>query len=335
MQNFISPEFVKDDLEYLIRNADVKVNKRINRLKVLYQSMGLDPNKVDDLPQLVDKGNKVFNQQEIDDFINTVPDEFTRVVQLQGKLKDNDLKKTIEGLLTSQLNSNMMVYEVSYNLVVRLLKRIESDKHFGPLYHQNDFIPVFKGGLASRLVLLSKFPDFENEIKQAFGFGGDNDCSFMINPDLPNFDELQNRLIKICHKFLLDVSGPASYGLVNKQAINVNSINLNGIIIPVQSFEKHSFSIVDGGVMTSDYAHRKPVYVSRNDTLDFQIAGGRGKFALVRLKQAFKVGSRVLSAEILDIAIPHKHDDNFRNHFNCFKDGTYLIKAKFTNGELI
>ncbi len=336
MQNFISPNFILDDLTSLIQNIDVKVTKRINRLKVIYLAMGKNPNDVDLLPHLTDSNNIDFSETTVLDFINIPTDEYVDTVYLQNNIKDDTLKKTIESLLTAGLNSNLKIYEVSYNLIIRLLKKIENDSRFGPLLLQKKLIPIFKGGLASRLVLLAHYPQYADEIKDMFGFGGDNDCSFMLDPELPNFDTIHLQLIELCHNYLLNISGITSYGIIEQQANKLKSINVNGIKIPVKISEKNSFSIIESGVLKADYTHRKKVFVSRNDTLDYQgLNGSRGKFALVRLKQAFVVGNRVFGAEILDIAIPHKLDDNFVSHYQHFKDGSYITNGKLVNGLLI
>jgi len=333
--NFVSPAFLLDDLCRLITTVPVKVQKRILRVMVVLACLGRSPNDVNSLPLIAEIITPPFTATDVDNFLKTPSTEFDDIIKFGKNRQDDTLKKSIEALLTAGLNSDLSIYEASYKLVVRLLIRLENDIYFGSLIAQKKLIMVFKGGIASRLVLLALFPKFKNEIKKSFGLGGDNDCSFMLDPELPDFDEIHSKLTDFCHKFLYEVAGSMGCGKAAHYARKVKSVNLNGINIPVEPAERHSFHVRDNQIMTMDYIHRKSVYVSRNDTLDFHVFGSRACFVLIRIKQAYKVANKVMGAEILDIAIPRRADVDYVTHFKHFRDGTYITRACLRDGWLV
>lgn len=333
--NFVSIKNIEEDLRALIEFSNIKVSKRVARLKTLYKIIGLNPEDVESFPTAKELKADSVDIGELNGFLNAPAPSFQKSIQLEKDQTIKLMKQTLEALLTAKLNSNLKIYEVSYNIFVRLLKRIENDHRFGPLFLQKKLIPVCKGGIAARLVLLAKYPNFAADIEKSFGLGGDNDCMLLLDPTLENFEDIHQSLTVFVQEFLFQIAGPFAQGIVKQQADKIKSISVDDTVIDVSSCERHAFTIVDGNMMHQHEDQFKGIFTTRNDTLDFNNTdGSRCKFSLIRLKKAFKIGQKVLGAEILDISIPHNLDNHHRDNFARYQSGEFIQKGKLLNGKL-
>lgn len=332
--NFISLEYLVKDLEWLVENCSLKVSKRLKRLEILYEILGQDTSKINHMKILKEKKIE-YNKPDIDEFLANTGDTFRKTIKLPTIAKDDYVKKLFESELTSMLNQNLRVYELSYKIFSRLVNKLKRHNIFGKLIAQRKLIYVLKGSVAARLVLLAKFPQQKKKIDEAFKLGGDNDCAIILDPDLENYDELHTQLSDLIYKFMLDISGCSSHGIILQEAKKIKSVKIDDQCYDVKECEKHSFYINDGK-LENIFWHNKKIIVSRNDNIEFYGDNGVDfyNFGLIRLKKAFTILGKKVSAEILDIAIIRRKQVNYREHFIGFQNGKYMIKGNFTNGNL-
>lgn len=326
----VSPIQILADLTDCVTTTTSKVQKRLNRLRVVCDAMKMDPDMYISQLKIAEEKNMTVSDEEILDFINkpALLDEKYHF-ELSKDGVDDTVKKTIEAELTNRLNNNadLAIYKITCGLMARIWKRISRHSILGPLVAQRDIILVHKGGIAQRLVLLNKFPHMKEQIEQYFGLGGDNDCNILMNPQIFDYDAIREILIEFVHSNMISLVGVLSCGTVDVRAHQIKDIHVGGLDIPVESSKRNHFTIKP--TANSSYLDinvmRHGVFISYNDDLSFKDEIGRNvHFTLLRYKKAFLVGNRILGAEMLDISIPHKDEDKAVGHFHHYFTGQWI-----------
>jgi hypothetical protein len=317
------------DLTECVTTSRTKVAKRLIRLKVVCYLAGIDYESYIKLHKIQEEDFLDITAEEILALTNVLQDiTYDRVV-LNGVLNDAP-KKAIEAALTSAINKDLHVYFVMCNLTCKLVKRLQRHTVFGPLYSSRDLIFLHKGGIAQRISLLHSFPQHAKEIKKAFGLGGDNDCTVILNPSLPQYDQVRTLLVGFIQHFMEEHLYQVSCGTIDTRAKLVKSISVAGLTLPVSKCERQSYNIrLDGvtSIMDSSVS-RTGVFMSVNDTLEFNDEIGRtAHFTLLRYKKSFNVGSNTFGAELLDITIPYPNDVKSASDWYHYKSGNYTCKV--------
>jgi len=210
-----------------------------------------------------------------------------------------------------------------------LIRRISNHSIFEPLFKEKKIIIVHKGSIAQRLVLLHHFPRHKQSIDQYFKYGGDNDCAVLVDPNLEQYDQIRSFLVSYIVSFMVEKVGSFSCGDVETRAKEITSITIGNLTLPVKPVSWNHFKIhSDGDVTFMDTAITKDsVFVSNNNALTFKDDAGRTThFTLLRYKKAFQVGKAIVSAKLLDIAIPHKDDLKYLHDFHYYRSGMYTCE---------
>ncbi len=326
----ISPQQILHDLTDCVTTTPSKVNKRVNRLNVVCKLLKLNDDYIFNL-KLCKEYPTSWDPDDIQAFVNTpLPYYDSNVVLFGDETKNDSIKKLIESELTSNLNSDLELYIITCGIVRKMFFIMSRTKGFKTLIETNRIILVHKGGVAQRLILLSKYPEHEIAIKRYFALGGDNDCCLYIDPSLSDYTDIHKQCVTFVWDYMVDYLPSFAKGIVNQYANQVKSINIIGKNYPVKACSRRSFTI---NCPTSDIPkhhmivmdQNEAVFASRNDTLEFNDEIGRlCKFSLLRYKKAFLVGNRMLGAEILDISIPYMTEVKSAETFHEFKSGAYI-----------
>lgn len=325
----VSVKHILYDIEDCITTSDQKVAKRLARLRAVLTMCEYNPDYYISQLKICEERSMQVADGDILKFVShAIEESSTRVEFRNDEVKDDTIKKVIEAELTSRLNRTIGLYKITCNLMARIWKRIQRHSIFGSLCKAQQILLVHKGGIAQRLVLLEEFPEHKDLIEQNFKLGGDNDVNIIINPILNQYDEIRSLLVDYVHHCLIEFAGTFSCGTVATRAKEITSIRVGGLDLPVQSCERNHFTIrPDGDVSYLDTDIMKEgVFTSYNDSLKFEDAIGRtSHFTLLRIKKAFRVGKRILGAELLDIAVPHRDESKMNiEAFHKYQSGMWI-----------
>lgn len=327
----VSPLQIFDDLKDCVTSSSTKVQKRLNRLRVLCILLKIDPDVFISHLKVCEEKNINPSIESIKKFINRpLPNNSSEIIIFDKEPVDDSIKKLLESILTSKLNSDLMLYKITCGIVRRLMNSANRHSILGPLIKRKQLILVHKGGVAQRLVLLNKYPEHEEIIKQAFNLGGDNDTNIYIDPNIDNYEEIHKLTTDFVWDFLLKNINRFTQGTVNKYADNIKEIMILGESFPVKSVFRNNFRINTANDICEQQhmiiqGSKQGVFATRNDTLEFKDEVGRlCKFSLLRYKKAFQIGERILGAEILDISIPHRAEEKSAIVFHQYKNGNYI-----------
>lgn len=313
----VSPNEIISDYLYILTSSRMKASKRIKRLSFICDLLGLNSNKLlNDAHVLKEKPRKMTSRDLYEYFFSETNDD-------REDGKESDINKEIGDTLTKRLNADDVIYNMTCRYTYELVQQLKNHKIFGSLIANKSIIFLHKGSMAQKRLFKQLYPERSNEIEAVFGTGGDNDCTVLINPSLPNFNKTRYLLIDYIHHFLLQNVDSISEGIVNQYANSIKSIRLYGETLHISPCKRHYFMILDNGDRVTDH-HRNKVYVSRNDNLNFlDEANNQAKFSLLRFKKAFKVRYRGISknigAEILDISVPDRGDYRLMTEFDKYK----------------
>ena len=336
----VSPINVLYDLTDCVTTVNTKVSKRLKRLRAVCLCLNMDPETY--ISQLViakEKGIDIPIANVLE-YLNRAPSKNeTGIIELPTSEEyDESVKKYIEAMLTAKLNSDLSLYYETCEVAHKIVNRIRHHLLFGPLFDDKRIIFVHKGGIAQRISLLDKFPKYKSEIESAFNLGGDNDCNIIIDPQLPDYDSVRSQLVKYVHTQMLDLVESFSEGKVREKAETVTSIEISIpsvggtteyiLNIPVESTKRNNFRLYSEGIGTHYLdidVDKNSVHVSSNDTLKFTDEIGRTcHFTLLRYKKGFKVGNRILGAELLDISIPYRDETKAYESFHHYYSGQWI-----------
>jgi len=327
----VSTHQIFHDLEDCITSSNTKVEKRLQRLRVVCMLMGIEPDIYISHLKICEEESPKVTLEEVQNFLSRpLPLPDSQTILFDHEPGDDKAKKLVESQLTSKLNSDLTLYKITCGIVSRLFCKIKRHPIFRELVKNKQIILVHKGGIAQRLVLLSEYPEHEELIKKYFGFGGDNDCNFIIDPLLENYEEIYKILVDFIWDFIMKEVDGFSYGVVNAYASAFNSIELFGEKFKVTLAERHHF-VISNPNESIVYPHMdinqnaQTVFATKNETLSFLDEKNRlCKFTLERFKKAFKVGERLVGAEILDISISHKDETKAAVSFHHYKSGQWV-----------
>jgi hypothetical protein len=329
----VSPIQILHDLADCITTTNTKIAKRLARLKVTCKCMGIDYEKY--VSHLVVQKENITNisPELLSEYLLFPASEFSsnidRVILGDGR-RDESIKKTIEAILTASINSDTLLYADTCVLSNVFVQRVIQHSIFGPLFDDKRIIFVYKGGIAQRLSLLASFPEYSSEIKEAFGYGGDNDCTFIVDPQLPNYTYVRTLLVDFVYHCMLEYATRFSKGIVKEKSESITSIEIPGIPpIPVEAINRENFRLYKeqgNNVLEIDtFTEKDVVYTTSNDTLKFNDEIGRiCSFTLLRYKKAFKVGNRIIGAELLDVSIPHRDESKASENYHHYYSGQWI-----------
>jgi hypothetical protein len=346
----VTLHYLLHDLVDCLTTSPHKIAKRLARLRLLCILMGIDPDAYIRHLVIPKEVNVHATDAEITKFIweKQGCEEYygyAPIVYEKDRQINDTVKKLIEAELTSGLNADGVLYKLTCrNISAPLCKRLSKHSVFGPLMKAGDLQIVHKGGVAYYHLLCDEFPDRLEEIRRVFGYGGDNDISCMLNPNLEGYDDLHKLLVDYVWHYLVDKSSRFGEGsAINKRAKKLKTIKVGGVTMSVQPAERRSFQIrANGNVsLQENLVSKHPVPVSRND-LDFPDEIGRPcTFTLVRAKKAlfvtpihsddfgalYDIEGQVFGSELIDLAIPHRKEDKYRLTFHYYKSGQWTRKA--------
>lgn len=328
--NCVSKQQIMHDLVDCITSCNTKVQKRIKRLELLCILMGIDPKNYIQSLKICAEISTEIDLNSLFEYLllpKTKSEELT--VYLSTDTPNDTLKRLIESELTKKLNTvrGLDTYRFTCGIVNELWERIRKHTIFKELTETRDLLLLYKGGIAQRLVLLHHYPEKYDEINSRFGLGGDNDSSLLLNPTIPNYDEIYGMLIDYVHCFMIEKLGEVS-DFIEPIARSVTEIEVLGTELTVTQQDRCNFKIEKGDTCYNILTltnEKRPIFNSRNESLRFLDEAGRVCcFALLRYKKAFGVGNRVLGAEILDISIPHKEETKAILSFEKYKSGEWM-----------
>jgi len=265
----------------------------------------------------------------------------------QNAVHDN-VKKAIEAALTEKMNNdkNLTTYKITSGIFRKICKGIQRHSVFAKYCASKQILFIQKGSVAQRLSLLSEFKEpYQVElINKHFALGGDNDCTILIDHNLPNCMDLHKALSEYLHVKMLEYVAGLSNGNIQRIAQGVKKINVSGVELEVEPCMRQHFSIKRANAETDEpevnavmdlSVERNGIFFSENDTLKFTDEVGRiCNFTLFRYKKAFKVrvpstpGYKILGAELLDISMPKPDSDKSRNSFHLYKSGQYTREVE-------
>lgn len=345
----VSMHFLLHDLTDCITTCPQKIAKRLRRLRRVCILMGIDPDAYIRGLVIPEEVNAHATDEEILNFMRSNQHEeyygYEPIVYEKDRVLNDTVKKLIESELTSGLNADGELYKLTCRNISRpLYNHLLSHGVLGDLLRSGDLIMVHKGGVAYYHLLIDSFPDQAEDIKRDFGYGGDNDISCMLNPDLPNYDSYHKLLVNVIWNFLIKQSKRFGEGsAINKHSKNLKTIKVGGITMSVQPAERKSFEICDNGdvMIQNNSVSMQPVYTSKNDLKFKDTIGRLCMFTLVRARRALfvtpiyddakgpikDIAGRVFSSELIDIACPRKKEDKYRLTFHHYKSGQWVRKT--------
>lgn len=328
----VSPQQILHDLTDCVTTVNTKVAKRLRRLRVACVCLGIDADMY--ISQLVIAKEKGIDIPITDilHFLNRPPAKHEGgLFELENLDYDDSIKKAVEATLTAELNSDLSLYLETCKIAHKIVTRIINHSIFGPLFNDKRIIFIHKGGIAQRISLLSRFPEYADQIKEAFNLGGDNDCNIIVDPQLVDYEETRDLLVNYVNHCLIEFVDSFSRGIVDTKAKSVSVVKIQSahtsLEIEVKATERNNFKLYkSGNVSYLDIdVVKNSVYVSANDTLSFtDEIGRRCHFTLMRYKKGFQVGNRILGAELLDIAIPHKDESKAYENFHHYYSGQWI-----------
>jgi len=319
------------DLVDCVTHSRTKVDKRIQRLTVMCTLIGVDPEIYISNLKICKEKTPLISINDIKEFISKpLPIHENERVIFDHSPADDSIKKLLEARLTTKLNADLILYKITCGIVSRLFCKIKRHPTFKALVANKQIILVHGGGIAQRLVLTNEYPEHRALIEKYFGLGGDNDCCLLLDPFTENYDGVYKELVEFVWNFIMKEINCFSYGVVNAYANAVTSIEVMGETLKVTPTDRNHFVISsskeDPKLSYMDvHSDKNCVYATRNETLEFKDETGRlCKFTLERIKKAFKIGERVIGAEILDISIPHKKEEKILSNFGRYKSGEWI-----------
>ncbi len=328
----VSPVEMLEDLTECVTKASTKVNKRLERLKVVCKCLNISYDTyISQFVVLQDTNVK----QSLGSFFEFLYGQYkpkqSGIFKINNNFGESICKRTIESALTAKMNSDLGVYYLTCGIAKDILNRINDHSIFGSLLKKNRLIFVHKGGIAQRLALLHLYPQYESEIKTSFALGGDNDITVIIDPSIDNYDLTRNSLIEYIHNLMKEMASKINVDMVKDRARSFNSINIEtsdgAIDIPVHPQNRRDFKIYKNGDMSymDVYVTCNEVYTSLNEDIEF-VDGCKKtcKFSLLRYKQSFRVGNRIIGAELMDISIPHRLESRSSDLFSNYNSGKWL-----------
>jgi hypothetical protein len=231
---------------------------------------------------------------------------------------DTEIRKAISGELTKALNCDDTVYDLTCVYVVRLIRELFKDLTLGPLLLTREIVFVLKGSMAQKRVFCQLYPQYAEQIMATFGFGGDNDCGFLINPDMDDFDKI-HELLRDQVRYFVEVNkfNLALESELNIAMANVTSIKVGGVRLEVEAAATMDFQVSERDGMalqhTDEFYGANTVYCTVSDPKFNDDGGNLARFNLCRAKACFKVtlpgvGWSYVGAEILDIATPYQNE---------------------------
>lgn len=334
--------------------SKVKTNKRWGRFVMICKIMDIIPDEYlrDYFP-----GKSIQEEVVMEDvseqsleFLKT-PHEFTigTVIIEDGTLADAP-KKCLEAALTAAANSNLHMYRSTCAHINKLLIRLKSNPILRKYFASKDILFILKGGIVQRLVITNeilrrKFTPlvasaYIKEVNQKFAFGGDNDTGFLVNPSLREYVMVRTLLVHTVYSWMMEKLNDFTTGTFSQMYRSIKSIDVGENRLEVTPAPRPHFIMqrvfIDGEMKSEmlSMPNDEPVFVSMNDTLDFiDDIGRRAKFTLIRYKGSYRVTyvddgieySRVLGAELLDIAIPHRKESKLDQiSFDKYQNGTWI-----------
>lgn len=336
---FVSCAQVYHDYQYLLLCSGQKQEKRLRRFRFICSLLSYNPDQFLDtvtLPQPT-AGVGVKADDVTSFFENGDADEVhyePMLLNSQDTDVDLEIKRAICAELTNGVNRTDDVYNITCGYVSRLLKFLKKNPILAKLFDEKEVIFVLKGSMAQKRVFKAAYPNRVVDIEAAFGNGGDNDCNVLINPRRPDFAAIHRMVVEGVHTFLLQEVPRISIGSVNSFAKAIDSITVAGVQLKVRAHQRQGFHLsADGSGATwcNLQVTRHPVYVSRNDTLDFKDElGNRAKFTLLRLKYAFEVSlhgkGKIFGGEVLDIAVPDQNEYRIGLEFAQYQSGKWTTE---------
>lgn len=328
----VSPIQILHDLTDCVTTVNTKVTKRLKRLRVACLCLDIDPDTyISNLMVAKEKGIDI-PLCDIIQYLNRPPAKHEGgLFELENQDYDDSVKKTVEAQLTAELNSDLDLYMETCKIANKIVVRIIHHSIFGPLFNDKRIIFIHKGGIAQRISLLSKFPQYSDQIKEAFNLGGDNDCNIIVDPQLGDYEEVRSLLVSYVNHCMIEFVDAFSKGIVETKARNISNIEIKTIDgdldIVIESVSRNNFKLYKNGdvsYLEIDVV-KNTVYTSYNDTLSFKDDIGRlCHFTLLRYKKGFKVGNRTVGAELLDIAIPHRDESKAHENFHHYYSGQWI-----------
>ena len=338
---FVSPIQILHDLTDCLTTVNTKIAKRLARLKVVCKCVGIDADQYISHLVIQKEIGVNISADEIEEYcLRAKINNTEEIVTLNNSPKDETVKKAIEAALTSSLNSDTLLYSQACIISNIFVERVRHHSVFGPLFNDKRIIFVYKGGIAQRISLLSVYPQYSEDIKKVFGYGGDNDCTFLVDPQLPNYTAIRQLLVDYIHHCMLEYATRFS-DIVREKSESITSVKVGKNLVNVEAIVRENFKLYNSPIQGGDTSPRsislefdtysKPdvVYTTSNDTLKFTDQIGRlCSFTLLRYKKAYQVGNRVIGAELLDISIPHREETKASETFHHFYSGQWI---KFIN----
>lgn len=226
----VSPQQILEDLTDCVTTCPMKVQKRLNRLRVVCRAMNMDPDVHLSTLILAEERNMSVSSDAILEYIYRPPcSQDDLMVEWMNEGYDDTIKKIIEAELTSRLNTDLTLYRITCGLALRIFKRVKRHSILGSLVEDRRILFIHKGGIAQRLVLVNSFPDYKDDIETYFGFGGDNDCNLFVDPELENYDEIRSLLVQFVHQQMMALVSTFSCGTVDVRAKQITSITVHGV----------------------------------------------------------------------------------------------------------
>lgn len=338
----VSPIQILHDLTDCVTTTNTKISKRLKRLRIACKCLNIDPDTY--ISNLVIPKELGVNLplSEFKEYLERPEGSHeSGIFELTGS-SDDVAKKAVEAVLTSELNSDLTLYYETCIVANKIVRKIQKHPLFGPFFDDKRIIFVHKGGIAQRISLLSKFPEYKDEIEEAFNLGGDNDCNIIVDPQLLDYERTRSLLVQFVHECMLKLVKRFSKGITETKAKSISQITLSSgdesMVVPVKSIKRNNFNIYKSTSSTEESSSsestnsvldvtdvKSGVYVTSNDTLKFRDEIGRiCHFTLLRYKKGFKIGNRHVGAELLDISIPHRDESKACENFHHYYSGQWI-----------
>jgi hypothetical protein len=328
---FINSVYTAKDTQNCLLGGNIKIDKRMKRFACCFKA-GVKCDHPDTWQHKIGEEikSKEITLKELQDYISKPSGKSLGESWLPFGTPDDSIKKMIDAALTSAFNKNLGPYKYACTIVIELWTAILGNETLGPFAKAKRIIMYMKGGNAARFSLCLEHPNFIKDIEECFALGGDNDVGCDVDPQLPNRDKIRTYLIEFIYEFLTLKRLEAS-NICSLWAKDVKSIDLCGKTFKVTPAKKPTMKLFKKYLIIScieTLSVDTPVYLSYNDNLTFKSSvGDTNSFTLIRLKQAFKVGEKLLASELLDIAVTkfddsHSTPEYFKNLVNSW---THII----------
>ncbi len=222
----------------------------------------------------------------------------------------NPIKRAIEAELTASLNIHEEVYNISckyFKLMARAL--CDNNPHIMELVERKKIIFEFKGSVQVSRTLKVFHPEKTKEIEELFS-NSDNDTSVLIDPKLPNFDDIafqiRTELLDLMEHYC-DMAYIELYQYLDQiqnRPIQLGNKNYYPGLVNAAGFIG---TIVDD-ILSITYTKERCLRVCSNELKFVSRIGCLHNFYLLRWKVPVKLGNRTLFAELLDISIPKRNE---------------------------